>query len=176
MAAQGLIELGAPGQAALPAITDFITELGEKDKGFRTAPTRLSVMKLLRRLTLTKKEVALLVDIARDREEADILVREEAVEVLGGAGTFARPAWVPLFSILQDEVQLYDQRIALKIVHALGQIEPPSEERSRLAKEVKRTFDGMLKRDWFSEKLRTDMRAEMEKTLKNIEGPKAKSR
>src|SRR5205085_11713415 len=96
--------------------------------------TRAGLLEKLGDLKLTKSEIQLLIGIAVDRDE-DHSARQCAVRSLGKRGVAAQPAWISLLHLLQDDRDVRrDRHFFIAIVNALGNIEPPKEDRVLLVK------------------------------------------
>jgi hypothetical protein len=165
LAASALIDLGTPGQAALPDIVNVITEMrntGGIPSGHAGFLERLAELKL------TKIEIQLLIDIAAERKE-QFSARTHAVKTLLKIPDDAKMAWMPLLHVLQADYHARESHFCVAIVEALGKIEPPKENRAIFIRSVKLTFATILKEE-DNETTRSYIRAEMEKTLKRLDG------
>jgi hypothetical protein len=167
MAANSLIRLGPPGQSALAEIVDLVNDLRKA----RRLGGRAALLESIGELKLGKKELALLLEVAADRHEMDY-ARECAVKGLAKTRPGEPSSWVALLEVLQndDDWAARHQSLFLTIVRALGQIEPPKNDRAALLKSAKATFEAIL-HQVRNDTQRSEMRAEVELTLKKFQMP-----
>ena len=159
-----LAKLGEPGQAAVGDMIAFLQQTADRKKdGYAFGP-RISVIRSLGELQLTKKEIPTLIAIVIGNDD-DESIRSNAVDALIAAKQHSSTAWLPILQLLQDQ-RIGDQ-LTLKLVKALGTIEAPPTNRKALAKEVEFTFDKLLRLDSNN----TLLSIEMQKALKKIQNP-----
>jgi HEAT repeat protein len=144
VAALLLSEIKGAGQAIVSDLVQILKETTDKKKKTDPNSIRWAAVASLAKLKIGKREAAVLLDIAVDKEEKNFEVRAAAAEALGNSPSISQAAWGPLLELLQNG-ECLERGLCVKAVIALGRIPPPADtSRADLVRELRTTFDMVL--------------------------------